>query len=123
LGLRVSGRLRLEAEKPVPVRLMALIVTGALPLEVRVTDWVDLVLTLTLPKLRLAVLGLSAALAVPSCRAKVCDVPLALAVRVAVWAEVTAATVAEKLALVEPAATVTDPGTVTALSLLDKPTA
>jgi hypothetical protein len=46
----------------------------------------------------------------------------ALAVRVAVCAVVTAETVAEKLALVAPAATVTEVGTVTAVELLDRVT-
>ena len=45
------------------------------------------------------------------------------AVRVAVCAELTAAMVAVKLAVVAPAATVTDEGTVTALLLLDRFTA
>jgi len=50
--------------------------------------------------------------------AKVLEMPLLVAVSVAVVAEETAATVAEKLAEVAPAATVTDAGTVTAPELL-----
>jgi hypothetical protein len=53
-----------------------------------------------------------------SCRAKVSVTPLALAVNVAVCELLTAETVAEKLAVVAPAATVTATGTVTAELLL-----
>lgn len=49
--------------------------------------------------------------------------PPAAAVKVAVWAVVTADTVAVNPAVVDPAGTVTDPGTVTAPLLLDKLTA
>ncbi len=56
--------------------------------------------------------------AAPSCRAKVSVTPLALAVRVTVCAVLTEETVAAKVAVVEPAATVADAGTVTALLLL-----
>ena len=48
--------------------------------------------------------------------------PPAVAVSVAVCAVLTAETVAEKLALVAPAATVTEAGTVTAVELLDSVT-
>jgi hypothetical protein len=47
----------------------------------------------------------------------------AVAVRVAACVEATAATVAEKLAEVAPAGTVTEPGTTTAASLLPRATA
>ena len=55
-----------------------------------------------------------------SWRAKVFVVELALAVRVTLWAEVTADTVAEKVALLAPAGTTTDAGRVTALLLSDR---
>jgi hypothetical protein len=58
-----------------------------------------------------------------SCRPKVFATLLALAVRVAVAAVLTAETVAEKLAEVEPAATVTEAGKLTALLLLARLTA
>lgn len=50
--------------------------------------------------------------------AKVCDVPPAVAVSVAVWAALTADAVAVKVAVVAFAATVTVDGTVTAVLLL-----
>ena len=40
-------------EKPVPVMAAELSVTGVVPVEVSVTDCVDAVFTVTLPKLRL----------------------------------------------------------------------
>jgi len=52
-----------------------------------------------------------------SWRAKVFVVEFALAVRVTLWTEVTAETVAEKVALLAPAGTTTDAGRVTALLL------
>ena len=55
--------------KPVPVMEAELTVTGEVPVEVRVIAWVVGELTVTLPKLRLAVLtdncGLRAAAPVP----------------------------------------------------------
>ena len=63
-------------------------------------------------------LTLSVGTSAPSDRAKVFATLPALAVRVAVCAVLTEETVAVKLAVVEPAATVTVAGTVTALLLL-----
>jgi len=60
---------------------------------------------------------------VPNCRTKVSATPPAFAVSVAVCAELTADTVAVKLAVVAPAATVTEAGTVTAELLLARVTA
>jgi hypothetical protein len=71
-----------------------------------------------LPKDRLDELILNAAIpagAAPNCKANVCDTPPALAVTVAVWAELTEETEALKAALVAPAGTITEAGTVTAL--------
>jgi hypothetical protein len=58
-----------------------------------------------------------------NCKAKVSATPPALAVRVAVCAVLTEETAAVKLAVVDPACTVTEFGTVTAESLLDRLTA
>lgn len=55
-----------------------------------------------------------------SCNAKTCETPLAVAVRVADWDEVTVATVAVNVAVVALAATLTEAGTVTAVLLLDR---
>ena len=69
MGLRVSGKLPPTMVKPVPVIEAELTVTGEVPVEVRVIAWMVGEFTVTLPKLRLAVLtescGLRAAVPVP----------------------------------------------------------
>ena len=112
-----------ETVKPVPVRVAALTVTAAVPVEDRVRDWVVAVFTFTLPKDKLDELTLSVGVEAPSDRAKVCVTLLAVAVRVAVCAVLTEETVAVKLAVVAPAATVTEAGTVTDELLLARLTA
>src|SRR5208283_15082 len=97
-------------------------VTGELPEEVSVSCWDAVVLMFTFPKSTLDALALSAAPAVPSCNATDSETPPALAVRVAVCGLLTESTVAVKLALVEPAATITVAGTATALLLLARTT-
>ena len=79
--------------------------------------------TFTVPKLRLVALSVSVDVEAPRLIAVLFAVPPALAVSVAVCAVLTAEVVAEKLALVAPAATVREVGTVTAVELLDKLTA
>jgi hypothetical protein len=73
----------------------------------------------------LVALMLSVGTAAPNWRAKVSATPPALAVSVTVSEELTEETVAVKLALLAPAATVTEAGTVTAelllLRLTEKP--
>ena len=64
-GFRVSGKLTPEMLKPDPVTLPALIVSGAVPEEVRVTDWVEVEFTVTSPKLRLLALKVSVGEAAP----------------------------------------------------------
>jgi hypothetical protein len=123
LGFRVRGKVAPETLKPVPVRVAALRVTAAVPVEDRVSVCVAAVFTLTLPKDRLDELTLSVGTAAPSCRAKVSATLLALAVRVAVCAVLAEETVAVKVAVVEPAATVTEVGTVTDELLLARLTA
>lgn len=118
MGFRVNGKLAPETEKPDPVTVAALMVTAAVPVDDRVTVCVVAVFTFTLPNPMLPALTPSVGVPVPSCRAKVLDVPLALAVNVAVCAVLTDETVAVKLPVVDPAATVTEAGTVTAESLL-----
>ena len=58
-GARVTGKVAPEIEKPVPVTLTELTVTGSDPVEARVTDCVELVLTGTLPKLTLVAFTVS----------------------------------------------------------------
>ena len=112
-----------ETVKPVPATESALTFTAAVPVEDRVSVCVAAVFTFTLPKARLDELTLSVGTEAPSCRAKVSVTPLALAVRVTATPELTEETVAVKLALVAPAATVTEAGTVTDELLLARLTA
>ena len=56
VGFRVTGKLPPTIAKPVPIIAAELTVTGAVPVEVSVNDCVVAVFTVTLPKLRLAVL-------------------------------------------------------------------
>src|SRR5215469_12412792 len=68
LGFRVIGKLPPMMEKPVPVMLAELMVREVVPVEVRVRDWVVVLLTVMLPKLRLDALRVncgSAAVPVP----------------------------------------------------------
>ena len=52
-GFSVTGKLAPETVNPVPDTVAALIVSGPVPLEVRVTDCVEEESTVTLPKLKL----------------------------------------------------------------------
>jgi hypothetical protein len=119
----VTGKVTPEIEKPLPETVAELMVTAEPPVEVKVSDCVVGVLRFTLPKAMLVALMLRVAGAIFSCRAKVFVALPTLAVRVADCAVETAETVAEKLAVVAPAAMVTDEGTVTAVLLLARPTA
>jgi hypothetical protein len=56
VGLSVTGKLPPTIAKPVPVIAAELTVTGAVPVDINVNDCVIAVFTVTLPKLRLAVL-------------------------------------------------------------------
>jgi hypothetical protein len=69
VGFRVAGRLPPTIEKPPPEIAAEFTVNGAEPVELIVRVWIVAVLTVTLPKLRLAALAVScelgAAMAVP----------------------------------------------------------
>lgn len=107
-----------ERVKPVPLTAAALTVTGAVPVDDSVTDWVADVLRFTFPNATVVALMLSVGTPAPSSRVKVCATPAALAVKVTVCDELTALTVAVKLPVVAPEATVTLAGTVTRELLL-----
>jgi hypothetical protein len=81
------------------------------------------VLRLSLPNDKLVALTPSVDTFEPSCSANVFEAPPALAVSVTVCAVLTDVTVAEKLAVVAPAGTVTVAGTATAELLLPRLTA
>lgn len=101
----------------------ALMVSVAVPDDVNVTDCVAGVFRLTLPKAIVVEATVRPGVPGATCRAKVFVPPPAVAVRVAVCVVVTVETVAVNAALVDPADTVTEAGTVTALLLLVSVTA
>jgi hypothetical protein len=123
--LSVNGKFTPDMLKPTPVSVPALMVSGAVPEEVRVTDCgVAAVFTGTLLNARLPVLRLrvgvgGGALAFNS-RAKLLESVPTVAVRAAVCVVVTGAAVAEKVTLVALAGTVTVAGRVTAAVLLER---
>jgi hypothetical protein len=84
LGFKVIGKVTPEKVNPVPTRVARLIVTGAVPVEDKMRDWVVGVLSTTLPKPMLVELTLSVGTPDPSCREKVLAKLLALAVRMTV---------------------------------------
>ena len=125
--MSVNGKFTPDRLKPAPVSVPALMVTGAVPEEVRVTDSGGAaVFTVTLPNAMLLVLRLRLASAVTggilacSWTAKVLESLPAVAVRVAVCGAVTGAVVAAKATLVALGGTVTVAGRATAGSLLER---
>jgi hypothetical protein len=107
-------------ENPAPLTVSALIVTAAVPVDDRVSVCVAAEFTLTLPKATVEALTPSVGTPDPSCSAKVFALPPALAVRVTLCAVLTELTVAVNPALVCPAETLIEAGTVTAELLLDR---
>jgi hypothetical protein len=95
-------------------------VTGAVPVELRVTDCVAAVLTCTFPKATLAALMLSVGTAAFNCRPRLLEMPPEAAVRVTACAVPTDDTPAVNPALVAFAWMVTVAGTVTAALLLER---
>lgn len=112
------GKTGPNTENPVPQTEPEFMVTAAVPLEVTVTDLLTAVPTETLPKASEVALKVRPGPAAFSSRATLSDDEFRLAVRVPVWAVVTEATLAVKVAVEAPPATVILAGTVTAMSLL-----
>jgi hypothetical protein len=119
-GFNVAGSVAPGNVKPAPVSVAPLIVTGTVPVEVKITGCVAGALTPTSPNATLVALMLSAITAAFSCSAKLLSTLPALAVIVTAWAVATEDTVAVNSALVAPASTVTVLDTVTAELLVDR---
>ena len=79
-GFNVAGIAAADKVKPTPASFAPLIVTGAVPVEVKVTDCVADVLTTTSPNATLVALMLSASITAFSCRGKLLNTLPALAV-------------------------------------------
>lgn len=114
-GLRVAGRLMPPNVNAAPAIVILLTVTGSVPVELSVTVLVDVAFSVCVPKARLLVFRVTAEVAAFNCSANVA-VPFADSVAVCVVS--TAVTTAANEADVAPEDTVTDAGTVTAVSLL-----
>lgn len=110
-GVSVAGKLMPDRLNCAPVSVAELTVSVSVPVDFSVTVCVVVLFNATLPKLNLDVLNVSAGEMAFNCMEN--DI-LPPAVSFAVWALLTARTVAVKLALVDPAGTVTLAGTVTA---------
>lgn len=119
-GFNVCGNASPDNEKPSPVREAALIVTGAVPAEVRVTEYVAPVLRGTFPKDRFVELILRVGTYAFRFRVKFSEFPLALAVSVTDWVARTDDAFAVNGTLFAFAGIVTVAGTLTALLLLDR---
>ena len=61
-GFKVTGNVTPEAVNPAPVSAAEAIVTGEVPVEVRVTGCVEAVFNVTLPNVRLAALSVNCGL-------------------------------------------------------------
>src|ERR1700721_2056041 len=75
-GFKVTGKVAPDMVNPVPLNAAELMVTGAVPVEVKVIGCVDGVFTVTLPNVRLAALIVNCGLAA--------DVPVPLRLTIAV---------------------------------------
>lgn len=117
-GVKVTGKVTPDTEKPVPVSVAELMVTAAAPVELKVSVCDVAVPTATLPNATLPALRLNAGAATSTCTLKLSVIPPRVAVSCTFWDAAGVATEALKLALVAPAATVTDAGTVTVELLL-----
>jgi len=107
-----------RTENPVPLIAAELTVTAEFPVDDKVKVSVAAVFTFTAPNARFVALMLSEGTAALSCKLNDSETSFAVAVIVAVWAVLTAATDAAKLVLIAPAGMVTDAGVVTAPLLL-----
>lgn len=117
-GLSVTGTVTPAAVNNDPTTVIPEIVTGAVPVELRITDWDAVCPVATLPKFTLVALTVRVETAAFNCRVIFAPPVLIDAVSVAACAEGTEATVAVKTALVALLETVTVDGTVTAALLL-----
>jgi hypothetical protein len=120
VGFNVIGNVTPDTEKPGPATVAELMVTGAVPVEVRIRGLVDVVFSATLPNAMVVALIPRVGVAAFNCRAKLAVTVPTLAVSVTACAVVTAETAAANLAVVALAGTVIVAGTATAVLLLER---
>jgi hypothetical protein len=116
----VSGKLLPDTVKPVPDTDAELMVTGAVPVDVSVTDFVTVVLTAMLPNAKLVELMLNFGFPAFNCRFRLSVTLPVFAAIFATCAESTQDTFAVNPALFVFAVTITVLGITTAALLLDK---
>jgi hypothetical protein len=119
-AFKVKGNLDPTIENPAPISVALPTVTGAVPVDVKVTDLAVKVLILTSPKATPIGLMLKLETFEFSWIEKLFETIPALAVMIAVLALLTDKTAAVKPAVECPADTVTVDGTVTSASLLTR---
>jgi len=119
-GFNVTGTDKPVAEKSDPATDSAEMLTAPVPVEESVIDFFTVCPTVTSPKLTEVALSASVGVVAFNCKAKSLVTSVLLAASVAVCVEVTAVTIAVNPALVALAGTVTDDGTETAESLLER---
>jgi hypothetical protein len=86
-GFKVTGNVAPDIVKPLPVSVPELIVTGTVPVEVRVIGCFDEVFTVTLPNVRLAALRVNCGLPTSGLPTGSIPVPLRLTTAVLLVAE------------------------------------
>ncbi len=116
----MTGNVTPDTVKPGPVGVAELMVTGAVPVDVRISILVNGVFSATLPNATLVALMLSVGVAAFNCRTKLAETVPTLAVSVTDCAVVTGETVAVNPAVVAFAGTETVAGAVTAVLLLER---
>jgi hypothetical protein len=118
-GFSVIGMVASGTEKPGPVMVIESIETGASPVDETISGCEYVPSTFTVLKSRTRLLTSRFATNGLSCRINVCERPERLAVRFAVWSELTAEYVPTNPELLDPAGIVTLAGTtIAALSLV-----
>jgi hypothetical protein len=125
-GGNVAGKLSPVVVNPAPEVVAEVIVTGAVPVEVRVSDWVDTEFNAACPKETELAFALRTDAdgpeGVPICKLKDAEDPSPVAVNVVSCPEATAEIVALKFALEVCSGTVISPGTATAALELERVT-
>ncbi len=116
----MTGNVTPDTVKPGPAGAAELMVTGAVPVDVRMRGLVEGLFSATLPNAKLVALMLSVGVAAFNCRTKLAETVPTLAFSVTLCAFITAETVAVNAAVVPPAGTVTVAGTATAVLLLER---
>jgi hypothetical protein len=119
-GFSVAGRLTADDAKPLPDTTIELTVTGAVPVDVSVSICVVELFTVTAPKATLLAFALNAGVPALSCRETLFAEPPVVAVMTADCELLTEDTFAVKAAVDAAAGTVTEPGTLTELLLLER---